>query len=127
MIPDVPSVLTELSQLLMRNAVPGVPDAERASALGLSAMLLGIAAEVWDGAAHNLVEENLAFRTALGEDGGDRDLHLSVLRGQNARLRAKLIQVQTAAEEAGDTATQDRIWDVLRASTERRKLSISVV
>jgi hypothetical protein len=32
-----------------------VPDAERASALGLSAMLLGIAAEVWDGAAHNLV------------------------------------------------------------------------
>ena len=77
MTPAVPSVLSELAQLLMRNAVPDVPDAERASALGLSAMLLGLAAEVWDGAAYNLVDENRALRALLGEKGSDDDLHLS--------------------------------------------------
>ena len=57
MTPSVPSVLSELANLLMRNAMPVVPDAERASALGLSAMLLNISAEVWDGAAHYLHAE----------------------------------------------------------------------
>jgi hypothetical protein len=127
MTPDVPSVLSELAQLLMRNAVPGVPDAERASALGLSAMLLGISAEVWDGAAHNLVAENRALRTLLGLSGQDDDLRLSALRAENERLRALLITAQIEAEASGDAALQDAIWAELRASTERRKLSISLV
>jgi len=127
MTPSVPSVLSELAGLLMRNAMPGVPDAERASALGLSAMLLNISAEVWDGAAHNLVEENRALRTLLGRPGQDDDLHLSALRAENDRLRAQLIEAQIAAEASGDIARQDAIWAELRASTERRKLSISLV
>jgi hypothetical protein len=127
MTPDVPSVLSELAQLLMRNAVPGVPDAERASALGLSAMLLGLSAEVWDGAAHNLVAENRALRTLLGLTGQDDDLRLSALRVENDRLRALLITAQIEAEASGDTARQDAIWAELRTSTERRKLSISLV
>ena len=127
MTPDVPSVLSELAQLLMRNAVPGVPDAERASALGLSAMLLGLSAEVWDSAAHNLVAENRALRTLLGLTGQDDDLRLSALRAENDRLRALLITAQIEAEASGDTARQDAIWAELRTSTERRKLSISLV
>lgn len=127
MTPDVPSVLSELAQLLMRNAVPGVPDAERASALGLSAMLLGLSAEVWDSAAHNLVAENRALRTLLGLTGQDDDLRLSALRAENDRLRALLITAQIEAEASGDIARQDAIWAELRASTERRKLSISLV
>ena len=127
MTPSVPSVLSELANLLMRNAVPGVPDAERASALGLSAMLLSLSAEVWDGAAHNLVEENRALRKLLGLAGQDDDLHISALRAENDRLRAQLIDAQIAAETSGDTARQDAIWAELRASTERRKLSISLV
>jgi hypothetical protein len=127
MTPNVPSVLAELAQLLMRNAVPGVPDAERASALGLSAMLLGLAAEVWDGAAHHLVEENRALRVLLHLPGEDGDLHLSALRAENDRLRGALIEAQIAAENAGDTARQEAIWAELRASTERRKLSVSLV
>jgi hypothetical protein len=127
MTPDVPSVLAELANLLMRNAMPGVPDAERASALGLSAMLLNLSAEVWDGAAHNLVEENRALRTLLGLTGQDADLRLSALRAENDRLRALLITAQIEAEASGDTARQDAIWAELRASTERRKLSISLV
>ena len=42
-------------------------------------------------------------------------------------LRAKLIEAQVAAEAAGDTAREDAIWAELRASTERRKLSVSLV
>ena len=120
MTPDVPSVLSELAQLLMRNAVPGVPDAERAGPLGLSA-------EVWDSAAHNLVAENRALRTLLGLTGQDDDLRLSALRAENDRLRALLITAQIEAEASGDTARQDAIWAELRTSTERRKLSISLV
>ncbi|WP_372782716.1 hypothetical protein [Phenylobacterium sp.] len=127
MTPDVPSVLSELAQLLLRNAAPGVPDAERASALGLSSMLLAIAAEVWDGAAETLVQENRALAALLDDAAAESDLRLSVLRGENARLRARLIAAHIAAEESGDTARQDAIWAELRASTERRKLSVSLV
>lgn len=127
MTPSVPSVLSELANLLLRNAAPGVPDAERASALGLSAMLLNLSAEVWNGAAHNLVEENRALRSLLGVTGQDEDLRLSTLRASNDGLRAQLIDAQIAAETSGDIARQDAIWAELRASTERRKLSISLV
>jgi hypothetical protein len=127
MTPSVPSVLSELANLLMRNAAPGVPDAERASALGLSAMLLNLSAEVWDGAAQNLVEENRALRALLGVAGQDDDLRISALRLTNDRLRAQLIEAQIAAEASGDSARQDAIWAELRASTERRKISISLV
>ena len=127
MTPQVPAVLTELAQLLMPNAVPGVPEAERANALGLYALLLGIAAEVWDGAAHNLVEENRAIRALLDVAGEDSNLRLSALRADNDSLRAALIDAQIAAEQSGDTVRQDAIWTELAASTERRRLSVSLV
>lgn len=127
MTPEVPAVLAELAGLVARNAMPGVPEPERASDLGLTAMLLGLAAEAWDGAAARLVEENRALRTLLGETGADEDLHLSKLKAENDRLRTRLIEAQIAAEEAGDQARQDAIWAELRASTERRKISVSLV
>lgn len=127
MTPEVPAVLAELAGLVGRNAMPGVPEPERASDLGLTAMLLGLAAEVWDGAAAKLVEENRALRTLLSESGADDDLRLSKLKAENDRLRATLIVAQIAAEQAGDQARQDAIWAELRASTERRKISVSLV
>jgi hypothetical protein len=127
MTPSVPSVLSELANLLMRNAMPGVPDAERASALGLSAILLNLSAEVWDGAAHNLVAENRALRALLAIAGQDDVLRVSALRAANDGLRARLIEAQIAAEASGDAARQDAIWAELRASTERRKISTSLV
>jgi hypothetical protein len=127
MTPDVPSVLAELAQLVLRNAAPDVPDGERANALGLSSMLLALAAEVWDGAAENLVQENRALAALLEDTATESDLRLSALRAENARLRGLLIQAHIAAEQAGDTAREDAIWTELRASTERRKLSVSLV
>jgi hypothetical protein len=110
MTPQVPAVLAELAGLLVKNAQPGVPEAERASDLGLSAMLLGVAAEIWDGQAHILVQENRAIRAILGKAGEDADLRLTVLQAENDRLRAALIAAQAEAEAAGDTARQDAIW-----------------
>jgi hypothetical protein len=127
MTPAVPSVLYELAQLLMRNTAPGVPDAERANALTLSSMLLVVAAEVWDGAADNLVRENRALAGLLDDVATEDDLRLTTLRAENARLRGLLITVQIAAEQAGDIPRQNAIWAELRASTERRLLSISLV
>ena len=127
MTPDVPSVLSELAGLLVRNAAADVPDAERASALGLSSMLLALAAEVWNGAAENLVQENRTLAALLDDTASEASLNLSALRAENARLRAKLIQAHIAAEQAGDIAREDAIWAELRASTERRKLSVSLV
>jgi hypothetical protein len=127
MNPPVPPVLAELAGLLLKNAMPGVPEPERASDLSLSAMLLGVAAEVWDRQAAILVEENRAVRALLGETGDDPDLRLSVLQAENNRLRAALIDAHIAAEQAGDTVRADTIWAELIASTERRRLSTAPV
>jgi hypothetical protein len=127
MNPDVPAVLMQLAAIVGRNAAPGVPEPERASDLGITALLLAIAAEVWDGAAAKLVEENRALRELLGEPGADDDLRLSALKAANDRLRSRLIEAHVAAEESGDAARQAAIWAELVCSTERRLLSVSLV
>ena len=127
MNPPVPAVLAELAGLMVRNAMPGVAEAERASDLGLSAALLGVAAEIWDRQAQILVDENRAVRALLGEAGEDADLRLSSLHAENARLRTALIDAHAAAEAAGDTAREAAIWAELVAATERRKLSTAPV
>jgi hypothetical protein len=127
MNPEVPAVLLQLAAVVGRNAAPGVPEPERASDLGITALLLAIAAEVWDGAAAKLVEENRALRDLLGETGADDDLRLSALKAANDRLRARLIDAHVAAEQAGDEARQAAIWAELARSTERRLLSVSLV
>lgn len=127
MNPPVPDVLLELAALLARNAAPGIPPAERASDLGLSAALLTVAGEMWDRQAHILVEENRAIRALLGEAGADADLRLSALKAENDRLRAALVDAHAAAEATGNVARQDAIWAELVAATERRKLSTAPV
>ena len=127
MTPSVPSVLAEMASLVARNADPATPPAERASALGLTSMLLMLAAEVWDSAAARLVEENRALAALLPDTASEADLRISALQAENARLRARLIEAQIAAEQSGDTRRLEAIWAELVASTERRKLSVSLV
>jgi hypothetical protein len=127
MTPPVPPVLLELAGLLIKNAQPGVPDAERASDLGLSALLLSLAAEMWDSQAAILVQENRAIRALLGRAGDDPNLRLSALQAENDRLREELIAAHAAAEAAGDTGREAAIWDELVTSTERRKIASAPV
>jgi hypothetical protein len=111
-----------MAQLLVRNADPSVHPADRASALGLTAALLGFAAQAWDGAAHNLVQENRAIRKILGETGADEDLRLSALSAENARLRQALIELHETVE-GKDPAKEAELWAELIASTERRAVA----
>ena len=127
MNPTAPAVLAELAALMARSAMPGVPEAERASDLGLSAMLLGIAAEVWDRQAAVLVEENAALRDLLGVAGADADFHLTALQAENNRLRDRVTDLHARAEATGDADLQDRIWAELVRSTERRRLASAPV
>lgn len=127
MNPRVPPVLAELAGLLLKNAMPGVPEPERASDLSLSAMLLMVAGEMWDRQAHILVEENRAIRSLLGEAGADENLRISALQAENDRLRSALIEAQATAEATGDEQRQEAIWAELAASTERRRLSMAPV
>ena len=126
MKPDVPAVLVEMAGLVARNAVPDIPPAERAGALGLTAALLGFAAQAWDGAAHNLVQENRAIRKLLGLQGSDEDLRISALSAENGKLRAALI-AKHAEVEGKDPAMETAIWAELVASTERRTVAGSPV
>ncbi|MFL5295258.1 MAG: hypothetical protein ACJ798_02640 [Phenylobacterium sp.] len=119
----MPSVLAELAGLMLRCAEPDAPEGERANALRMSAGLLAMAAERWDGAAEHLVRENRALAALLNDTAAEHDLRLSVLGAENARLRGLLIAAHVAAEQAGDTARLEAIWAELIASTERRKLS----
>jgi hypothetical protein len=127
MTPQVPSVLAQMAQLLLRNAAPDRPPAERTHALTLGAAVLGVAAEVWDGAAEHLAQENRALARLLEDAADEASLRLSALRAENERLRSLLIAAHIAAEDANDIAREDAIWAELVASTERRKLSISTV
>ena len=127
MTPAVPSVLGEMAQLLVRNADPAVPPAERTTALTLTAMLLSLAGEVWDGAAERLVVEKRALAALLPDTASEASLKISALKAENDRLRARLIAEHIAAERAGDNVRLDAIWAELKASTERRLLSVSLV
>ena len=127
MTPSVPTVLAEMAGLVVRYADPATPAGERASAMGLSAALLAMAAETWDGAAAQLIAENRALAGLLADSAAEDDFRLSALRAENSRLRAKLILAHVAAEVAADTERQDAIWAELVASTERRKISSAPV
>lgn len=122
MSPAVPAVLAEVAGLLLAEAMSGAaPD--KAQDLALSAALVGMVVESFDGHVHRLVEENRAVRALLGEAGQDTDLHVSTLSAENRRLRTLLIAHHAEAEAAGDTALAETIWAELAASTERRRVS----
>jgi hypothetical protein len=123
--PDVPAALLELAAQLARLAEPGVPDAERAPALRMTAGLLAMAAERWDRTADDLVVESRAIAALLGDTVEESTFRLGPLKAENDRLRARLIEAQAAAERAGDQARQDAIWAELIAGAERRNLSNS--
>ena len=135
MIPSVPAVLVDLAGKVMANAAPDANPTDRASTLGLSALLMGLAAESWDSTAHHLVMENRAFRALLAKgaayapppvEHAEDDFRLSALAAENGRLRAALITLQIAVE-GRDESMNDAIWAELLASTERRKIPGSAV
>lgn len=148
MTPTVPLVLADLAGRVARNAAPHIPAAERAGELGLSALLLGLAAEIWDGAAEVLVQENADLRALLaagaelwGDEsrrrwlealasGRDQSLRISALTAANGELKVALIALHAELERRDDPAAkalESEVWRALVAASDRRRLSGSPV
>jgi hypothetical protein len=142
--PDENLVLADFAARFAGEIAPQVQPAYLASAIGMSAGILGMIAEDWDRAAARRVEENRAIRglfvraagLALAPGlaaklktlaaGNDDDLRLSALEAGNEALRAALIDLHAAVEamDGGPAkALNDAIWAELSASTLRRKMS----
>ncbi len=146
MKPDGDQLLRVLGATLMGEIAPQVDGDYPQRSLMMSGMLLAAAAEEWDRAAARRVEENAALRALFAEaaphvadaglrsrledaaGAGETGLQVAELEAANAELRALLIELH-AHVEALETPEARRveaaIWRELRASTERRKLSIS--
>lgn len=148
MTPNASQVLADLAGRVAMNAAPDIHPAARAGELGLSALLLGLLAEMWDGAAERLASENAALRALLGKGaalwgegaqarwlaelaaGRDESLRISALETANAELKVGLIALHAELERRSDSAAKDleaEVWAELVAGAERRKLAGSPV
>lgn len=138
----------EIGELLRTSAMqlPGMvaPTAYGLGSAGLMTGLLMISAAHYDRAAELRVTDNGEMRALFGElaasvkDAGlrasleaaaksrDESIRISVLNAGNAELRKLLIGLQTYLEASGDKAGQKRVWDVLKASAERRMLATAM-
>lgn len=138
MRPDIPSVLADLAAKLRSDIAPEL-EGFRAGTVSMSAAMLDMVAECWDGAVHNLVEENVALAAILNrgtalcgipKEAPDAqlaqgDLRVSTLQSQNDRLRSDLIALQAELEQRDDEAAkalEDDVWAELRRSVERRRV-----
>lgn len=142
MNPKVDAVLRDIAQQINEEVCPAVDGYHRGT-LTMAAVMLTMAADRWDSAAHDLVSENRAIRALLRDGAGlvdaeeshrfqslivqvDDDLRISALGETNDLLRDALIELHTALDAQDNSAARsmsDRIWEELRYSTERRKLS----
>ena len=134
------NALHGVRELLRDRISPAVGDPFAAQMARLSGMLLTICANGVDDAAELRVEENAAIRKLLGEAAAimpaplsdalhaaaastDPGLKISVLDGENHRLRVLLVSAQTALEKSdnGEALSLDqRIWQFLEMAEATR-------
>jgi hypothetical protein len=145
MRPQVNPILGTLAAHLIAEIAPQVSVDYLQKNTALVSMMLMIVAEEWDRSAERRVQENRELRRLLGEsaravtdrglasrlmaaaEAGEESLILSQLDRTNDALRSLLIELQAHVEEQESQAAREveaRIWSELRASTERRALSL---
>jgi hypothetical protein len=138
----------EITELLRTTAMqlPGmvVPTPYALGTAGLMTGLLMISAQHYDRAAEIRVADNREMRALFAElaptvnnlvlrgrleaaaKTTDASIRISVLNAANAELRKQLIALQAYLEAEGDRGGQKRVWEVLKASAERRMLSTAM-
>lgn len=139
MKPDIPAVLEDVARKLRDTILPDLKGFQ-ANMVGMTAAMLDMTAEAWDGAADRLVQENAALATLLAQGSeltgdpafGDaakeeaQDLKISTLERINDQRRLALIALQARIEtNEGAQALNSAIWHELRASTERRRVALA--
>jgi hypothetical protein len=141
--PEVDQILNLSAGQLMAGTVPLLPNSFAQGSTGLVGILMLLSAQEYERGADIRARENADMRTLFKELSphvGDKELKakleeaaassdasllISALDRSNAHLRKLLIAVHAYLEEQdGDAARagEKRIWDVLRASAERRFL-----
>lgn len=139
MKPDIPAVLEDVARKLRETILPDLKGFQ-ANMVGMTAAMLDMTAEAWNGAADRLVQENAALATLLAQGSaltGDpafrdaakeeaQDLKISTLERINDQRRRALIALQARIEtDQSAQALNTAIWDELRASTERRRVTLA--
>lgn len=141
MRPAVAPVAAFLATRMSQEIAPKLEGFSAGNA-GMIGAMLQMMSEEWDRAASRLVAENAAVRALLqraGEVlgdasfgtaavGDDSDLRISSLDAANDRLRRVLTEAHARAEErdgADARALEAAIWDELRASVARRRITLA--
>jgi hypothetical protein len=144
MRPKVEAVCRKMAEDLIVRVLPAISPTYHQGTVGMVASVFSIIGEEWDRAASRRIEENDRIREIFREaaacvndaalkrrlralaDTKDRDFHVSALEKNNCDLRAALIELHAHIEtQSGADARriEPTIWQELRASTERRRLS----
>lgn len=143
MKPEVDTILGISAGHLMGALAPQLPAGYSQGGAALLGIMMTFSAQEYDRAAEIRVRENddmrALFREAAGKvadqelkamvmrAGETRDvsLRISALNAENTELRRVLIRLQSYAEEHGLGDVERRIWDVLKASAERRLIRLA--
>lgn len=143
MKPEVDQILALSSQHLMGALAPQLPPGYAQGGASLLGIMMMLSAQEYDRAAEVRAAENSDMRVLFREAAPkitdaelksvvskaatteDRSLRISALNAENTELRRVLIRLQAYAEEHGDRALEGRIWDVLKASADRRLLRLA--
>lgn len=141
--PEVDKVLTAFSGTLLTRVMPQVKSEYVQKDLGFMALALNGAAEEYDRAAENRMQENRAMRElfasalSLVQDEAlkstlqtasaaePKSLRIRDLNEANAELSKVLIELHAHVEEQTGNAWRElegRIWDELKARTRRRAI-----
>ena len=142
MKPEVDQILGLSAGQLMGQLAPLLPNSFAIGGASLIGVMMTFAAQEYERGADIRVAENgdlrALFRDAASQVGDaelktmlakaaateDRSLKISMLNAENTELRRVLIHLQAHAEEKGLTALERRIWDLLKASADRRLLRL---
>ena len=143
MKPEVDQILGLSAGQLMGTIAPLLPTAFAQGSASLLGFMMMFAAQEYDRAADIRVAENGDLRALFREAAPvvvDHDLRIALLRAAetrddslkvsmldtaNVELRRVLIRLQVHAEDNVMRTLERRIWDVLKASAERRLLRLA--
>ena len=143
MKPEVDQILGLSAGQLMGQIAPLLPNSFAIGSASLLGIMMTFAAQEYERGAEIRVAENAEMR-ALFRDAAsqvddaelktmlskaaateDRSLKISMLNAENTELRRVLIRLQAHAEDKGLRELERRIWNVLKASADRRLLRLA--
>jgi hypothetical protein len=142
MKPEVDQILGLSAGQLMGGLAPLLPNSFAIGSASLLGIMMTFAAQEYERGADIRVAENSEMRALFREAASqvadaalktmlakaaasvDRSLKISMLNAENTELRRVLIHLQAHAEEKGLAALERRIWDLLKASADRRLLRL---